>query len=145
MKDLLLWAPVAVRTSNMKISRRRLADYVKTLHKKACRTCSTIIFFSFNQWNHWFVALSLTLPSSNLKLPITQDAQCACFLGWSTKKTREQNAAANEPCLRCYITGGARKWQAVLMGSLSTRDGKRKRTFRVPGQWCLPHFYTNQP
>ena len=27
-------------------------------------------FSSFNQWNHWFVALSLTLPSSNLKLPI---------------------------------------------------------------------------
>ena len=43
---------VAVRTSNMKISRRRLADYVKTLHQKACRTCSTIIFFSFNQSNH---------------------------------------------------------------------------------------------
>ena len=29
---------------NMKISRRRSADYVKTLHQKACRTCSTIIF-----------------------------------------------------------------------------------------------------
>ena len=28
-------------------------------------------FSSFNQSNHWFVALSLTLPSSNLKLPIT--------------------------------------------------------------------------
>ena len=27
-------------------------------------------FSSFNQSNHWFVALSLTLPSSNLKLPI---------------------------------------------------------------------------
>ena len=26
-------------------------------------------FFSFNQSNHWFVALSLTLPSSDLKLP----------------------------------------------------------------------------
>ena len=25
-------------------------------------------FSSFNQWNYWFVALSLTLPSSNLKL-----------------------------------------------------------------------------
>ena len=30
--------------SNMKISRRRLADYVKKLHLKACRMCSTIIF-----------------------------------------------------------------------------------------------------
>ena len=27
------------------ISRRHLADYVKTLHQKACRTCSTIIFY----------------------------------------------------------------------------------------------------
>ena len=43
-KDLLLRAPVVDRTSNMKFSRRRLADYVKTLHQKACRTCSTIIF-----------------------------------------------------------------------------------------------------
>ena len=44
MKDLLLRARVVVRTSNMKISRRHLADYVKKLHQKACRTCSTIIF-----------------------------------------------------------------------------------------------------
>ena len=29
---------------NMKISRRRLADYVKTLHQKVCHTWSTIIF-----------------------------------------------------------------------------------------------------
>ena len=42
MKDLLLRARVVVRTSNMKISRRPLADYVKTLHQKAC---STIISF----------------------------------------------------------------------------------------------------
>ena len=50
MKDLLLRAHVVVRTSNMKISRCRLADYVKTLHQKACRTCSTIIFLhSSNQ------------------------------------------------------------------------------------------------
>ena len=34
----------------MKISRRRLVDYVKSLHQKACRTCSTIIFpHSINQ------------------------------------------------------------------------------------------------
>ena len=33
MKDLLLRARVVVRTSNMKISRRRLADYVKTLRQ----------------------------------------------------------------------------------------------------------------
>ena len=43
MKDVLLRARVVVRTSNTKISRRHLADYVKTLHQKACST-STMIF-----------------------------------------------------------------------------------------------------
>ena len=39
-----------LKLPNVKISRRRLADYVKTLHQKACRTCSTIIFLhSTNQ------------------------------------------------------------------------------------------------
>ena len=33
-------------------------------------------FSSFNQSNHWFVVFSLTLPSSNLKLPINKDRQC---------------------------------------------------------------------
>ena len=37
----LLWARVVVRTSNMKVSPCRLADYVKRLRQKAC---STIIF-----------------------------------------------------------------------------------------------------
>ena len=46
-KDLLLRARVVVKTSNMKISRRCLADYVKTLHQISC---STIIFLhSTNQ------------------------------------------------------------------------------------------------
>ena len=40
----------ASSSCRQKISRRRLADYVKTLHQKACRTCSTIIFLhSINQ------------------------------------------------------------------------------------------------
>ena len=43
-KDLLQRACVFVRISNMTISRRRLPDYVKTLHQKACHTRSTIIF-----------------------------------------------------------------------------------------------------
>ena len=47
MKDFLLRAPVVVRTSNMKIARRSLADYVKTLHQKACRTI--IFLYSTNQ------------------------------------------------------------------------------------------------
>ena len=41
MKDL--YCCVVARTSKMKISCRRLADYVKKFHQKACRTCSTII------------------------------------------------------------------------------------------------------
>ena len=45
MKDLLLRALIhVVETSKRKIWRRRLADDVKKLHKKACHTCSTIIF-----------------------------------------------------------------------------------------------------
>ena len=35
--------------------------------KRAARAAR--LFFLFNQSNHWFVALSLTLPSSDLKLP----------------------------------------------------------------------------
>ena len=33
-------------------------------------------FSSFNQSNHRFVALSLTLPSSNLKLPVKTSDRC---------------------------------------------------------------------
>ena len=36
--------PSIRKLPNMKMSHRRLADYVKKLHQKACRTCSTIIF-----------------------------------------------------------------------------------------------------
>ena len=42
--ETLLRTRVVVGGSNMKISRRHLADYGKTLHQKACRTSSTIIF-----------------------------------------------------------------------------------------------------
>ena len=45
MKDLLLRARVVVRTSNMKRSRRRLADYVKTLHKKRAARAARLFFF----------------------------------------------------------------------------------------------------
>ena len=37
--------PLSSESQNMKISRRRLPDYVKTLNQKACRMCGTIIFF----------------------------------------------------------------------------------------------------
>ena len=45
MKDLLLRVRVVVRTSNIKISRRRLADYVKTLHKKRAARAARLFFF----------------------------------------------------------------------------------------------------
>ena len=46
MKDLLrmLRTRVVVRTSNVKILRRRLGEYGNKLHQKAYRTCSAIIF-----------------------------------------------------------------------------------------------------
>ena len=57
LKDLLLRAPVVVRTTKMNISRRYLVDYVKKLYQKECRTCSTIIFpHSANEIIHlWLV------------------------------------------------------------------------------------------
>ena len=55
MKDVR----VVVRTSNMKISRHRLADYVKTMHQKACRT---IIFPLLSNQIKCFLALPLPLP-----------------------------------------------------------------------------------
>ena len=43
--DLLLYeGSLVVTTINLKISRWRLADYVKKFHLSACRTCSTVIF-----------------------------------------------------------------------------------------------------
>ena len=43
MRYLLLLANVDVRSSNMKIPRCRMADYVKEMYFNACRSCSTII------------------------------------------------------------------------------------------------------
>ena len=45
MKDLLLRTRVVDRTSNMKISRCRLADYVKTLHQEKRATRAARLFF----------------------------------------------------------------------------------------------------
>ena len=44
MKDLLRRARAVLRTSDMKISRRHLANYVKKVNQDACCTCSSIIF-----------------------------------------------------------------------------------------------------
>ena len=45
MKDLLLRASVVVRTSNMKNSRRRLADFVKHCTKKRAARAARLFFF----------------------------------------------------------------------------------------------------
>ena len=106
-KDLLLRARVVVRTSNMKISRRCLADYVKKLHQnKACRTCRKTIFpHSTNQimdlwpcrYRHWFSLL--TEWRDSFKALANEDTllwtHCCswCFLGAQTRGTQ------NECCL----------------------------------------------
>ena len=60
------WCGLALSLdSKMKISRRHLADYVKTVPHE-----QHDYFSSFNQSNHSFVALSLPFLSSFLKLPI---------------------------------------------------------------------------
>ena len=43
------------------------------------------------------------------------------------------------------LHGHARKLRATLLkhGRFWDADGDRKRTFRMPGQWCLPDFCTN--
>ena len=75
LRQGILRAAYVIRTSNMKFSSRRLADYVEPVHQKACRTCSTIApkcvphvqhgyFSSFNQSYHWSVALWSPLLSS---------------------------------------------------------------------------------
>ena len=63
MNDRLLRASVAVRTSNMKISRRRLPVKKLASKKIALRSVPHVqhdYFSSFNQSNHWFVT---SLPS----------------------------------------------------------------------------------
>ena len=51
-KDFLLRARVVVRTSRLKISRRRLADYEELLYQKACVHVQHDYFSSNNQSNH---------------------------------------------------------------------------------------------
>ena len=95
MKDLLLRARVVLRTPKMKISRRHLPDYVKTLHQKACRTCSTIIFlYSTNQiidlwrcrWRCRRQILSSLVPTE-LKQPRRRRLQKVHKFAYLTMKT----------------------------------------------------------
>ena len=66
MNDFLLPARVVVRTSNLKISRHRLAYYAP----KSVPQVQLSYFSWFNQSYHWFVALSM--PQSFLK-PMSTD------------------------------------------------------------------------
>ena len=67
MKDFLLRACIVVKTSNMENSLRCLADCVKTLHQKACRT---IIFpRSTHQSLIWGVVVAAEVVISYIKLP----------------------------------------------------------------------------
>ena len=68
MKDLLLRARVVVGTSNMKspLSFGRLRQ---KFAPKSVPHVEHDYFSPFKQSNHWFVALSLQMPSSFLKLP----------------------------------------------------------------------------
>ena len=50
MKNLLLRARDVDRTSKIKISRRRLTEYVEIFHRKECRTCSTTTNQSIGLW-----------------------------------------------------------------------------------------------
>ena len=65
--SVLRRARVDVRISNMNISRRRLADYVK-ISPKSVPHVQHDYFYPCSQSNH-FVCLTLPLPSSFLKLP----------------------------------------------------------------------------
>ena len=73
MKDLLLGVHVVkVKTLNLQISRCRLADYVKEFYQKGVPHVRHDYFSSFTQLDHCFLALSLPLLSSLLKLPIRE-------------------------------------------------------------------------
>ena len=68
MKDLLFGTRIVVRTSNIKISRHRVADYVKKKERKkftkerSARAARLLLFLSsFNQPYHCFLALWLPL------------------------------------------------------------------------------------
>ena len=93
----------------MKISRRPLADYVKTLHQKACRTCSTIIFLhSTNQiidlWRCRWRCRRQTLSSL-----LTQEKPF--HLVWASSKTTKM----------CMARSHSNTIQMILLPSHTTR------------------------
>ena len=61
MEGLQLTARFIVRTSKLKISRRRPANYVENWTQKRVAGVALLFFLIFNQSNHWLEALSLSL------------------------------------------------------------------------------------
>ena len=123
MKDFLLRARVIVRTSNLKISRRRLADYVVKLNQEVCRTCSTIIFpHSTNQIiDLWRCRYRCLRP--NLNSLISDNISAACMTAFShlnglcQSKVRELNVGAisiEEDILPCRNQTN-RHWMRVQL------------------------------
>ena len=108
MKDLLLRARVVVRTSNMKQLRQRIV-------LKCVPHVQHDYFSSFNQSNNWFVAFSLPLLSSFVKLPFkktttataTATSQVNNMICWMSKTNCAARAAST---LLQYLTLSA-KWQ----------------------------------
>ena len=65
MKDSLLFVHLVIKTLHLEITRCHVIDCVKELPH-----VQQDYFSSFNQSDHCFLALSMPLPSSLLKLPI---------------------------------------------------------------------------
>ena len=142
MRDLLQRASVVVKTSNIKISRRRLADYVKILHQKACRTCSMIIFLhSTNQiidlWRCRWRCRRQILNSLMTTGTATTEPKLNNLIGWMIKKssccTCGTLFGANFDVVCQMTTWNRNEIYFVVSGA---RFSKVPRTFRAQKAIC---------
>ena len=114
MKDLLLNARVVPRTSNWKFHIVIWQTTSKNCNKKRAARAAQLFFSSFNQSNHWFVALSLPLPSSFLKLPTIEDVKKRLrhnMIGWMRKYNRAARAAH---FLLQFLTKSSKRRREIL-------------------------------
>ena len=105
----------------MKISRRRLADYVKTLPQKACRTCSKIIFLhSTNQ----IIVKKLPIIIKEMTMATTTTApQIIDLTGWMKRNNRAARAARF--LVQFFDVGPNREtWNFHFWGSAGARFSK---------------------
>ena len=136
MKDLLLRVRVVVKSLNLEISRCRSADYLRQRIVVKCVPHVQHDYLpSFIQWHHCFLALSLPLPSSLLKLPNSELKQ-ATFLSprW------QRGAVFLLSVLACEMfTSGVRPWLkniaylSSLIKKIHVRFSQRN-TLK-----CMPH------